>query len=551
MLKKSTLTAAVALSLGTGAAQAAKFNMTFMDFPGAQNITVVGTIDTSAGTGTYNSGETPFFGHDWTGTVVAGFESSGAGSWQYTAASGASATGTYNFTLAPGQVAMGVLFDWNGNVGIPVLNIMNADGSGVDIDGDGTLGTKMAAGPFVTSPVGFSGAPIAPCVTANDITLNALTGQPKSWIPSLSNATTNTTCSIGQGPTAPNTASVQNDCSAGTFTGTTAGNDSFTYTVTESCGSDTATVTVNISANPPPTTMPDSAQTTAGSATTIDVLGNDTDDVAINPGSVVVTAQPVHGTATVAANNGAITYQPDAGFCGTDTLNYTVDDDTGQTSSPETVTIDVNSSTLCSSDAVTLTAGSSDPDNDGHVTLSELISAGIPADSGVTTQCIGGCFDYQLTGLTGPTATLILPLSQTIPGLAKLRKWDGNAWTDFVVGGSDSVSTAASVNGTCPAGGYSQGLINGNDCIQLVISDGGPNDQDGVVNGTIIDPVGVGSQTQSSATTDLADAFGSIGGSGCVIAKTQHNSLLHRFDWAVLLGFVTWLGFGRKNRKPQ
>ena len=157
MLKKSTLTAAIALTLGTGAAQAASFTMTFMDFPGAPNSTVVGTVDTTAGSGTFTSGATPFFGHAWTGTVVAGFESSGAGSWNYSSASGASATGTYNFTLAPGQVAMGVWFDWNTSAGIPVLNILNADGSGVDIDGDGTLGTKMAAGPFVNSPVGFAG----------------------------------------------------------------------------------------------------------------------------------------------------------------------------------------------------------------------------------------------------------------------------------------------------------------------------------------------------------------------------------------------------------
>ena len=157
MLKKSAMTEAVALGLGAGSVQAASFDMTFMDFPGSTNSTVVGTVDTTAGTGTFTSGATPFFGHAWTGTVTAGFETAGAGSWNYTMGTGASATGTYNFTLAAGQVAMGILFDWNTSSGIPVLNIMNADGSGVDIDGDGTLGTTMAAGPFAGSPVGFAG----------------------------------------------------------------------------------------------------------------------------------------------------------------------------------------------------------------------------------------------------------------------------------------------------------------------------------------------------------------------------------------------------------
>jgi hypothetical protein len=51
-------------------------------------------------------------------------------------------------------------------VGIPVLNIMNADGSGVDLDSDGTLGTTMAAGPFKGAPVGFSATPAAVPVPA-------------------------------------------------------------------------------------------------------------------------------------------------------------------------------------------------------------------------------------------------------------------------------------------------------------------------------------------------------------------------------------------------
>ena len=161
MLKKSALLTAVSLTLGTGAASAAKFQMTFMDFPGSPNSTVVGTLDTSAQTGVMTSGATPFFGHAWTGTLVFGADnntgSTITGSWNYGAGSGSSATGTYNYTLTPGQSVMGILFDWNTSSGIPVLNIVNADGSGVDIDGDGTLGTTMAAGPFAGSPVGFAG----------------------------------------------------------------------------------------------------------------------------------------------------------------------------------------------------------------------------------------------------------------------------------------------------------------------------------------------------------------------------------------------------------
>jgi hypothetical protein len=164
MLKKSAMSAAVAMTLGSAAANATLYQMTFMDFPGATNSTVVGTFDTGAPSGTITSGATPFFGHAWTGTMT--FASTGASSWAYSSGTGASATGTYNYTLGAGQVAMGILFDWNTAMGIPVLNIVNADGSGVDIDGDGTLGTTMAAGPFLGSPVGFSGVVAVPVPAA-------------------------------------------------------------------------------------------------------------------------------------------------------------------------------------------------------------------------------------------------------------------------------------------------------------------------------------------------------------------------------------------------
>ncbi len=160
-MRKKSLVTAVAMTLGSvGTTHAANFSITYMDFPGSPNSTVVGTVDTAAGTGQFTSGATPFFGLPWTGTVVYGDETSGVGAWNFSSGSGASATGTYNYSLAAGQVAMGVLFDWNSSSGIPVLNILNADGSGVDIDGDGTLGTKMATGPFGGSPIGFAGTAV-------------------------------------------------------------------------------------------------------------------------------------------------------------------------------------------------------------------------------------------------------------------------------------------------------------------------------------------------------------------------------------------------------
>ncbi|HPF71578.1 MAG TPA: FG-GAP-like repeat-containing protein, partial [Candidatus Krumholzibacteria bacterium] len=72
----------------------------------------------------------------------------------------------------------------------------------------------------------------------------------------------------------------------------------------------------------------------------IDVLANDTDDEnAIDPTSVVLVQAPLQGLAVVDTLTGVITYTPDPGFAGTDTLAYTVADTLGAVSEPGVVTI--------------------------------------------------------------------------------------------------------------------------------------------------------------------------------------------------------------------
>ena len=74
----------------------------------------------------------------------------------------------------------------------------------------------------------------------------------------------------------------------------------------------------------------------------VDVLSNDTDlDNAIDPTTVVITTQPVNGTATVDPLTGAITYSPNIDFSGTNTIRYTVKDVSGGTSNIATVTVNV------------------------------------------------------------------------------------------------------------------------------------------------------------------------------------------------------------------
>ena len=87
------------------------------------------------------------------------------------------------------------------------------------------------------------------------------------------------------------------------------------------------------------------ATTAFNTATTIDVLANDTPDPygPLNPASVTVTSAPANGTTSVNSTTGAITYTPNATFVGTDTFTY-------QVCSSE-------SSSLCDVAGVTITVG--------------------------------------------------------------------------------------------------------------------------------------------------------------------------------------------------
>jgi VCBS repeat-containing protein len=109
----------------------------------------------------------------------------------------------------------------------------------------------------------------------------------------------------------------------------------------------------------------------------------------------------------------------------------------------------------------------------------------------------GGLFDFEIHGLTEiePTAVLVIPLDQFIPqDNATYRKFINGIWTDFVVNGQDKIRSAQKVDGFCPAplsNIYQDGILKFSQCIELSITDGGPNDDDGIINGVIKDPSGV------------------------------------------------------------
>ncbi len=204
--------------------------------------------------------------------------------------------------------------------------------------------------------------------------------------------------------------------------------DSFTYTVSDGQGtSSPATVTLSINpVNDPPIASDDSAIANENTPEIIDVLANDTDaDGTIDPSSVVVTSQPANGAAS-ANPDGTVTYTPDTGFTGpaTDSFQYTVNDNSGATSSPATVTVTMNvpptpvagCSATAQTSPVSGTLSATDPETPTLLTFS-LVSDGakgtvnLSSDGSYTyTPNSTGprgrdTFTYQVTDIDGGSST--------------------------------------------------------------------------------------------------------------------------------------------------
>ena len=117
------------------------------------------------------------------------------------------------------------------------------------------------------------------------------------------------------------------------------GTDSFTYTITDGVLTDTATVSLTVSpVDDAPVAVADTATVAEDdSATTVDVLANDTDvdnlSGPANAGLTVSGTTPAsHGTVTIAGDGLSVSYTPAADYNGPDSFTYTITD--GQATRP-------------------------------------------------------------------------------------------------------------------------------------------------------------------------------------------------------------------------
>lgn len=168
-----------------------------------------------------------------------------------------------------------------------------------------------------------------------------------------------------------------------TYTATSAGNDSFTYDVSDGNGGvaqATTTIIVDLAPPPAPVAINETENTTEDTAITFDALSNDTvNSAGVSFGTGV--NGPQNGTVVQNAN-GTFTYTPDPDFEGpTDSFQYTLTNVTG--SSTATVTINIT------------------PANDPPVALPDSVTT--PEDTAINVAVLGNDSDID----AGDTLTIV------------------------------------------------------------------------------------------------------------------------------------------------
>lgn len=186
--------------------------------------------------------------------------------------------------------------------------------------------------------------------------------------------------------------------------------------------------------------------------------------------------------------------------------------------------------------------------SDGTISsLSRLQASEVTTeDPDVNFSCAGNCFEYTITGVTATRVSLVLPLAGGVPESPVWRILDNGEWRSFDTSTGDSIASAPFDTGTgqCPAPGdaaYGE-LTVGHQCVQLAISDNGPNDLNAAV-GTISDPGGLGSGGTAGGGTDFVDTRTSDTG-GCSLGTGRNAGL----EWLLIGMLLIGLGLGSRRR---
>ena len=157
--------------------------------------------------------------------------------------------------------------------------------------------------------------------------------------------------------------------------------------------------------------------------------------------------------------------------------------------------------------------------------------------------------NFNVSGLTevGQSVPIVIPLAigTTIVEGSIYRKYsDAKGWFDFVVDSENGVYSAlADENGNCPypqKTQYQEGLTVGDNCILLLIKDGGENDADGLTNGMVKDPGVLTSEVINQAPVIVINT-NEVANEGSVVtfdasATTDAEDDMLTYQWLQLTG---------------
>ena len=194
------------------------------------------------------------------------------------------------------------------------------------------------------------------------------------------------------------------------------GNDSFTYQLRDAEGaiSTPAAVTVTVTPiNDAPAANPDVATTPEDTPVSIPVLANDIDiDNTWAGATLIVSANPSHGTAVAVSSTGNIVFTPEQNYFGNDSFSYQIKDAQGALSNVVSVTIEVtpvNDPPIANDDVATtaeemalgIDVLANDTDVDNSMNTAHLIIVSNPANGNAVVEPNGTISYSPVKDFTG------------------------------------------------------------------------------------------------------------------------------------------------------
>ena len=136
--------------------------------------------------------------------------------------------------------------------------------------------------------------------------------------------------------------------------------------------------------------------------------------------------------------------------------------------------------------------------------------------------------DFEITRVVaGQQARIVVPLANPLSAGAVLRKYVHGQWQNVLEDSGNVVRSAGGASGACPPAAspsYVAGLRAGNGCIELTLTDGGPNDADGVADGVIRMTGGVASPVSANSMTRQQDRSTLAGDGEAIMSRTRLHS---------------------------